>query len=81
MTTDPLAPRVHPLPHMPNTTETENAMTTERTMTDSEALDQIAGFLGLYTTDPSNNPVESLINDIIGITQQTGRATNVGEGA
>lgn len=55
--------------------------TPNRTETDAAALDQIAGLLGLYTTNPSNNPVEELLNSIIGNVQQTGRATNVPEGA
>jgi len=50
-------------------------------MTDASALDQIAGLLGLYTTDPGNNPVDELISDIVAYVQQTGRPTNVPEGA
>lgn len=52
-----------------------------RTETDAGALDQIAGLLGLYTTDPGNNPVDELLNSIIGNVQQTGRSTNTPEGA
>lgn len=48
---------------------------------DAEALDQIAAILGLYTTDPSNNPVSEVLADIVGYVQNTGRATNVPEGA
>ncbi len=54
---------------------------TDRSMTDAEALDQIAGFLGLYTTDPQNNPVVQLVADIIFYVQRTGRPTDIGEGA
>lgn len=48
---------------------------------DAEALDQIAAILGLYTTDPGNNPSEEVISDVIGWTQQTGRRTDTPEGA
>ena len=48
---------------------------------DAAALDQIAAILGLYNTDPSNNPVAEVLADINGYVQQTGRATNVPEGA
>jgi hypothetical protein len=50
-------------------------------MTDAEALDQIAAALGLYNTDPGNNPVDELIATINANVKQTGRATNVPEGA
>ena len=30
-------------------------------ISDSEALNQIAGILGLYTTDPENNPAEEVL--------------------
>lgn len=53
----------------------------ERSVTDEQALDQIAGILGLYTTDPSNNPLSEVLADITGYVQQTGRATNTPEGA
>lgn len=53
----------------------------ERKVDDAAALDQIAAFLGLYTTDPENNPVAELIADIVYWVQQTGRATDVPEGA
>jgi hypothetical protein len=49
--------------------------------TDAAALDQIAAILGLYTTDPGNNPVAEVIADIVAYVQQTGRSTNVPEGA
>lgn len=51
------------------------------TFTDAEALDQTAGILGLYTTDPSNNPVEEVLADIIAYVQNTGRRTDIPEGA
>ena len=51
----------------------------ERSMTDAEALDQIAASLGLYNTDPGNNP--GVLVDIEGYVQQTGRRTDVPEGA
>lgn len=50
-------------------------------MTDNEALDQIAATLGLWTTDPGNNPVTEVLTDIIANVQATGRKTNVPEGA
>ena len=50
-------------------------------MTDAQALDQIAAFLGLYVTDPENNPVDGLLSDITYCVQQTGRRTGVPEGA
>jgi hypothetical protein len=53
----------------------------ERKITDEEALDQIAAALGLYTNDPSNNPVEELLADIRGYVQDTGRRTDTPEGA
>lgn len=49
--------------------------------TDAEALDQIADILGLYNTDPSNNPVGEVVADIDSYVQNTGRSTNVPEGA
>lgn len=49
--------------------------------TDAQAIDQIAGLLGLYVTDPGNNPVDELLASIEGWVQSTGRATNVPEGA
>lgn len=48
---------------------------------DAEALDQIAGFLGMYRTDPGANPIEELISDIEANVQATGRRTDIGEGA
>ena len=54
---------------------------TERIFTDAEALDQIAATLGLYTTDPGNNPIGNVLSNIIGYVEYTGRATNVPEGA
>lgn len=48
---------------------------------DKDALDQISALLGLYTTDPANNPVAEVLADIIGYVQQTGRRTDVPEGA
>lgn len=48
---------------------------------DAAALDQIAALLGLYATDPDNNPADELIADIVAYVQQTGRATNISEGA
>ena len=53
----------------------------ERLISDAEALDQIAASLGLYVTDPSNNPVEEVLSDIVSYVQETGRATDVPEGA
>ena len=51
-------------------------------ISDKEALDQIASILGLYTTDlGSNNPVDEVLADITSYVQNTGRATNVPEGA
>jgi hypothetical protein len=50
-------------------------------VTDAEALDQIAAMLGLWTTDPGNNPVSEVLADIVGYVQQTGRRTDVPEGA
>jgi hypothetical protein len=50
-------------------------------VTDAEALDQIAGLLGLYNTDPGNNPTDELIASIDGYVRQTGRRTDVPEGA
>ena len=50
-------------------------------MPDSEALWRIAAILGLWTTDPENNPVEEVMTDIVSYTQATGRATDVPEGA
>ncbi len=50
-------------------------------MTDSDALDQIAGLLGLYHTDPSDNPVDELIASISGNVLLTGRSVSVPEGA
>ena len=50
-------------------------------MNDKEALDQIAAILGLHATDPSNNPVAEVLADIIWFVKQTGRATDVPEGA
>lgn len=50
-------------------------------MTDAAALDQIAAFLGLYNTDPGNNPVDELIATIDADVRATGRATNVKQGA
>lgn len=49
--------------------------------TDAEVLDQIAAVLGLYNTDPSNNPVDELIADINGYVTDTGRSVNTPEGA
>lgn len=49
--------------------------------TDSEALDQIAGLLGLYNTDPSNNPKDELIAAVDGNVKMTGRRTDIPEGA
>jgi hypothetical protein len=49
--------------------------------TDAEALDQIAAALGLYNTDPGNNPVDELLATIDYDVQQTGRSTNTPEGA
>ena len=51
------------------------------TFTDAEALDQIAAILGLYTTNPGSNPVSEVLADITADVQNTGRATNVSEGA
>lgn len=51
------------------------------TMSDAEALDQIAAILGLYATAPSNNPVAEVLTDITCYVQNTGRATNVPQGA
>jgi len=65
----------------PGRPEAGGMTTPSRTITDAEALDQIAAFLGLYTTDPGNNPVDELIADIVGSVQQTGRATDTPEGA
>jgi glutamate 5-kinase len=53
----------------------------ERIWDDAEALDQIADILGLYTTDPDNNPVAGVLNDITSYVQNTGRSTDVPEGA
>lgn len=50
-------------------------------MKDADALDQIAATLGLYTTNPGANPPEEVISAIVGFVQQTGRPTNVPEGA
>jgi hypothetical protein len=50
-------------------------------MSDSAALDQIAAILGLYTTDPGNNPVAEVLADITYYVQQTGRPTDVPQGA
>jgi hypothetical protein len=53
-----------------------------RIWTDAEALDQIAAFLGLYNTDPANNPVEErLVGYIDSYVQNTGRSTDTPEGA
>lgn len=49
------------------------------TFTDAEALDQIAAALGLYTSDPGNNP--GVLADIISYVQRTGRPTNTTQGA
>lgn len=54
---------------------------TKPVFTDAEALDQIAGILGLYNTDPSNNPVSEVLADINGYVQNTGRSTDTPEGA
>jgi hypothetical protein len=56
-------------------------MAIERTWDDATALDQIAAILGLHTTDPGNNPVEEVLSDIVAYVQNTGRATDVPEGA
>lgn len=48
---------------------------------DKDALDQIAGILGLFNTDPSNNPVEEVLTDIMGYVENTGRSVTVPEGA
>ncbi len=53
----------------------------EQQMEDAAALDQIAAALGLYTTDPGNNPVEELLTTVIDYVQRTGRRTDVPEGA
>ena len=53
----------------------------DRTMTDEQALDQIAAGLGLHATDPGNNPVEALLYDITSYVKQTGRSTDTPEGA
>ena len=53
----------------------------ERRFTDAEALDQIAAIIGLSTTDPSNNPLDEVWNDIVYYVQETGRETDVPEGA
>lgn len=50
-------------------------------MTDAEALDQIAALLGLHATDPANNPVDLVLNDIICYVAETGRRTDEAEGA
>jgi hypothetical protein len=52
-----------------------------RQMTDAEALDQIAATLGLYATDPGNNPLVDVIADITSNVQYTGRSTSTPEGA
>ena len=52
-----------------------------RHMHDGEALDQIASLLGLYTTDPGNDPVEEVLADIASYVRLTGRSTTVPEGA
>lgn len=61
--------------------QTANNPTPERTTSDAEALDQIAGLLGLYTTDPENNPVSELLLSITEYVQRTGRRTDTPEGA
>ena len=48
---------------------------------DAEALDQIAAILGLYTTNPSNNPVTEVLAGITSYVQNTGRKTDVPQGA
>ncbi len=50
-------------------------------MTDKTALDQIAGLLGLWHTDPENNPVTELLASISGLVAQTGRSVDTPEGA
>lgn len=52
-----------------------------RTITDAEALDQIAAELGLLHTDPANNPVADVLATIDGYVNETGRPTNIPEGA
>ncbi len=54
-------------------------MTAPVTFTDAEALDQIAAALGLYTSNPGNNP--GVLADIIGYVQNTGRSTTTPQGA
>ena len=56
-------------------------MTTPRAYTDAEALDQIAGLLGLYNTDPGNNPIVTLIADVNSYVEGTGRSVTTPEGA
>ena len=44
---------------MPTTNEeSEHPMTEPNATLDAGALDQIAGLLGLYNTDPGNNPAD-----------------------
>lgn len=65
----------------PITADERTTMSNEATTTDQSALDQIAGLLGLYYTDPGNNPVDELIASIAGWVRQTGRNTDIPEGA
>lgn len=49
--------------------------------TDAEALDHIPACLGLWTTDPENNPDALVLADVVGYVQETGRRTDAPEGA
>lgn len=50
-------------------------------MTDKTALDQIAALLGLWHTDPGNNPMTELLASISSYVVQTGRSVDTPEGA
>ncbi len=49
--------------------------------TDAEALNEIAAGLGLYHTDPENNPAEGVLADISDYVLGTGRSVTTPEGA
>lgn len=52
----------------------------QRIWDDATALDQLAAILGLYNTNPGNNPLPEVMNDINTYVQNTGRRTDQPEG-
>jgi hypothetical protein len=50
-------------------------------LSDRVALDEIAALLGLWNTDPANNPAGEVLTSVSAYVAQTGRSVDTPEGA